>query len=498
VDLSSCALRGENLGDAPAVSASGYAAWLVWGTLAAAAVLSTWYLGVELSAGTAWTKLGLLCGTLSLAAVVAAGGFIGRGLSPLLRDLVLAGPTRWLPAVLVGGLLLRLLWGIILDIPQRSDGATYFTLAERLYTEGLYRDDRGDLAFWPPGYPFFLLTYFVVFGVKPWVPLLGNLTLFVVCTVVVYHLARLVLDEAAARLAALLLAVWPNYVFSVGLASKEMLLTALFPAAILLYLNGLRGPTPWRDRLSFLGSGALLGLSSLAQPSVVLFPIALAAHLALRREQLLRAAVVLALLACGMLAAILPWTVRNISALGAPVLISTNGGDVFYRANNPLATGGYIPRGERNLRPLGEIERNRAGYQWGGEWILAHPDRFLTLAIRKAVLFLGDDSTGAYETLKRDRGTTASYAALKGLSNLYWLGIWTLILWGLWRRSPQRWNLDVLLLGLPVLYLLGIDSIYEGGGRHHAPVMGFIAVVAAGLVSRDSNAWPLEAPPAGG
>jgi len=39
-----------------------------------------------------------------------------------------------------------------------------------------------------------------------------------------------------------------------------------------------------------------------------------------------------------MAATIAPWTYRNWRVLHAWVPISTNGGDVFYRANNPLAT----------------------------------------------------------------------------------------------------------------------------------------------------------------
>ena len=38
-----------------------------------------------------------------------------------------------------------------------------------------------------------------------------------------------------------------------------------------------------------------------------------------------------------MLLAILPWTMRNKLVLHHFVLVSTNGGSIFYRANNPKA-----------------------------------------------------------------------------------------------------------------------------------------------------------------
>lgn len=61
------------------------------------------------------------------------------------------------------------------------------------------------------------------------------------------------------------------------------------------------------------------------------------------------------------------WTVRNCTIFGTLVIISTNGGDVFYRANNPLATGGFTPIGEKDLKVYkgDELLWNRMGYTGG-------------------------------------------------------------------------------------------------------------------------------------
>jgi 4-amino-4-deoxy-L-arabinose transferase-like glycosyltransferase len=394
----------------------------------------------------------------------------------------------WLLAVIAGGIVGRLVLTVTVEVPLLSDGAAYFRLAEKLYTEGVYEDLRGDRAYWPPGYPLFLLAGFAIAGIKPWIPTAGNMILFVVTSVATYRLGRLALGEQAGRLAAFLLAVWPNYIFLASIASKEMLLTALLPVALLFYLQAI-DPTVRGSAavLRLLSSGMVLGFASLTQPSMMLFPSALAGHAVMRRDRLMRSARQIALVIVGLAAAIAPWAVRNLHILNAFVPVSTNGGDVFYRANNPKAMGGYAPAGELSLADLNEVDRSHTGYRWGLEWIRANPHRFLGLAVMKQVLFLGDDSNGVAETLRRGRPVTALYLVAKGLSNAYWLGVWALILLALRLRPRLYQRPALILLDLSVIYLLAIDSVFESGSRHHVPILGLLAILAAGPFGRRSG-----------
>jgi hypothetical protein len=198
-----------------------------------------------------------------------------------------------------------------------------------------------------------------------------------------------------------------------------------------------------------------------------------------------------------MLVVVLPWSARNYRALHTFVLVSTNGGDVFYRANNPRATGGWIKDGERSLRGYDELTRNRLGYQWGKEWIREHPDRFLLLALRKQVLFLGDDAVGIYETLKRGLGIGGGLYALTKLgTNLYWWGIWALALAAFLVHAPTSWHRrpEVVLFLLTILYFWAIDSVFESGARHHLPLVGLLAILAASLAEGGLESSPHEHP----
>jgi hypothetical protein len=175
---------------------------------------------------------------------------------------------------------------------------------------------------------------------------------------------------------------------------------------------------------------------------------------------------------------VLPWTARNHRVLNEFVLVSTNGGGVFYRANNPLATGGFKRHGERQVEHLDELTQNRLGYRWGKEWIREHPVDFLKLSLRKQILFLGDDAVGLYELKRSESIGGALYAGGKLAVNAWWWGVWALVLLALvthpgWTRRPE-----VLLLLLAILYFWAIHSVFESGGRHHVPLAALLAALA--------------------
>ena len=89
-----------------------------------------------------------------------------------------------------------------------------------------------------------------------------------------------------------------------------------------------------------VSAGMLIGLAALTQPGFLLFPGVVLASELLRNRPLRKTAESTVLIGMAMVMAILPWTVRNYLVFHRVVLISTNGGSVFYRANNPMANAG--------------------------------------------------------------------------------------------------------------------------------------------------------------
>ena len=173
-----------------------------------------------------------------------------------------------------------------------------------------------------------------------------------------------------------------------------------------------------------------------------------------------------------MAATIAPWTYRNWRVLHAWVPISTNGGDVFYRANNPLATGTWTPRGERSLPPDDEVEANRLGYQWGKEWIVDqlrhHPRVFLRLTARKIFIFWHADEAPMADA-------TGDRKSKYWSSRVFWIALIGLTAWSIYTRRRNR-NLWLLLL--PVAFLSSVHAVYESQQRYHMPVIPFLIIVA--------------------
>ena len=177
-----------------------------------------------------------------------------------------------------------------------------------------------------------------VFGAGLLAVNVANLLLFAGTLLAVLSLA-LRFGEGRARLATLLIALWPNLVASAGVASKEMVIVFLLPATLLLYL----GPTSGARAAMHLAAGLVLGYATLTQPALMLLVGVFVFYEVLLRTPPSGPPAGWPSWALGMALVVLPWTWRNHQVLGAPVLVSTNGGSVFYRANNPLATGGWIP-----------------------------------------------------------------------------------------------------------------------------------------------------------
>ena len=400
---------------------------------------------------------------------------------------------RWPWICFAVGTGLRILWVLLYPAPQHSDQAAYFGLARSLVESHSYGISNGGLAYWPPGYPFFLAVWFLALGFKSWVPLVANASLFGASLFVVARLARRIGGTAAGYLSSLILAFWPTMVMTAGLASKEMLVLFLLCLALLVFSGAQKADLGLKGVALAALTGLLIGYASLTQPSLMLFPSVLIAYEWLLAERLWLAVSRLVIVVAALSLVILPWTLRNHRVLGSWVPISTNGGDVFYRANNPLATGGYTPRGEQSLEGLDEVHRGRVGFHLGKEWIRAHPAAFLALAVRKQILFLGDDAQGAFETLKRGLGIGGMrYLAWKAISNLYWWCLWVTILIGLaihWNRELSR-NPLLGAVMLSILYLYSIHSVFESGAKYHEPLMGLIAVLAGQIFARPKEVQP--------
>ncbi len=435
---------------------------------------------------------------LGAAALLIAIAFLLRGVAVSLAAGLTAwvmrpGRFSWLAAIVLVGVLLRLLWVWIFPAVPASDGATYLQLATRL-SMGQPYEMAGTLAYWPPGYPLLLAPFIWAFGSGREMIIGVNLGLFLATLLVVFGIGQALAGEAVGRVATLIVALWPTHVAMTGLPEKEYVVILIVTSVILLLYRRPKIPHWWA-----LPAGMILGFGALIQPSLLLLPLAviLADLLQGRRFVTMTARVLMLIL--GMAVVVSPWTIRNYHVFDEFVLISTNGGSVLYRANNPLATGGDTKAGEIDLSPYSELEANALGADLAKVWIRENPLPFLRLALEKQILFLGDDSTGIYASLRRGTPdiSTPTYTFWKGIANVYWWALWLgiLILSASWLLRYHRSAVAHLPLALSFLYFYGVHSIAESDGKYHLPALGLLAVLAAvAIVASEAREAPTQDP----
>ncbi len=475
---------------------------IAWLLLSAAVVIGPHYLPESLNLGptSAARALAQLAGGVLLAILL-----IGPAAPVLHRALLRLAGQAPLWKIALAGVAAQVLVALLTHPTPVSDGLTYLGLSKAMVTEHSFVDAQGYRAFWPPGLPLFLVPFVALFGAGLAAIVSANLVLYLLGVSAVSLLARQLFTARAAGLAAILFTIWPSRLLTAGVASKENLTIAAVLWALTLGVLAFRPETHRRWRLAAL-AGVGFGVAAMAQPGLLLFAgtVPLCCRYALARP----AAAFVKLSAVILGAAVLtlaPWHARNCMVFhGAFCGLATNGGSVFYRANNPLATGGWTPEGAIPITHLPELEQNRLGFAYGKRWISEHPRQFSRLALKKVLLLLRDDVHGAYWGIFRGAGldhddsarqmTPARLATYRVGATLSWL-FWILVtscaarklMTG--RRQPVRQQLALLPLIYPLLYCAAVFAVFESDRRQHMIALSLLIVLAAGSLL-DSAALP--------
>ena len=453
---------------------------------------------------------------------------------------------RWLTAILILAAVLRIVWVLYAARePQELHDPTLYLFYGAQIAEGRgYRlptleeallivpeaieeaRERGDplpagepTAYYPIGYPAALGAVFALVKHTP-IPdnlvLAGaffNVFLGIATVALVYQVGRRLFGVAVGLLGALWLAVFPNLIFHTAAFLTETLFNFLVMAALVVLLSGSwKGGQLGRGRLLLFG--VLLGLSALVRPISLLFlpllPIVwLVAGFGWRRALGHTAAVLVA-----TVAVIVPWTVRNIVVMDAPIIISTNLGDNLCIGHHPGAPGHFTfadPTGAdycnfsleayRGLdRVEMEVRRNNDNIRSAVEFAVENPRFEVKLLSRKAWYLWNKDHNGlrAVESYGTDVfiDTDLREVLMRGADVFFFitisLGGLGLVAFVLPPRDPRR-----LFFLLALLALAGVPLVFFSAARFHVPVMPLLVVSAAwAVVSLRGLPRLLSPPPA--
>jgi 4-amino-4-deoxy-L-arabinose transferase-like glycosyltransferase len=288
--------------------------------------------------------------------------------------------------------------------------------------------------------------------------------------------------------AGLLVAVHPGLTIYSATRSHSLAFDALFFALTLLQAYRLHDqPTVGRS----LQLGAILGVGMLSRATIIVFlPIAalwlLATSPRASWRTLLRCGLVAGLCAAAIVA---PWSIRNSLLHGRFVFMLTTDSEVFWRGNNPLATGNsYIDRSQTiyAAMPPGELEDLRrqpnelAQAAWfqtrARAFIRDQPAEFVRLTLQKFVQFW---SFSAQTGVLYPRAWFQMYMA-------YYVLVVVLAAIGAWRlvRVGEAPMADAGLLSAFLLGLSALQSFYYVESRHRWAVESLLIAISGGGVAR--------------
>jgi len=397
----------------------------------------------------------------------------------------------WLAVALVFLLALGVRLGYVLTLGDGLvwDDARHYDRTARnfLQGDGLILDEQHRVER-PPLYPLLLAGIYLInyhlhlAGDVPLVRLVQVL-MGAATVLLVWWTTRRLFGERSALCAALAAALYPFFIYYVGVLLSETLavfLVALATAALV---------ATWEERALHypVAAGAALGLLCLTRSSFLLLPPLVVLVWLLVRRPRKRALLESALILVIWMAVLVPWVARNyLITHGRFVPGTLTAGWSLYEAAGPGADGG--PRMERIQWPEEVWPREGSGLD---EY---RADRYLS---RLTLEYVGRHRAEAVrlglKKLARLWNVVPNFSGYRSpvylaVSVLGYLPVMVLALVGAvaHRRSWRRW----CVLLVPAVYLSGIHAVFVGSIRYRVPAMvGLVVLAGAGAAVVLGRRW---------
>lgn len=382
---------------------------------------------------------------------------------------------------------LRLLWLLLIPVIPVSDSVMYHEFAKSISSGNGYAFPAGNLtAYWPVGTPAIYAFLYTLFGESFIVIAVFNVVVGLLTLVLIMLLARLWFNESTAYIVGILYAIWPSQIqFTTILASET-----IFNVFILLGLFFWYRPQS-NTLFNWIIGTIFFVAATYVRPIALLIPFILIGLSFLRGfnyKQLFSSSIVTLIT---MTILITPWAVRNYDLFDEFVLISTNGGPVFWMGNNPDSTGEYMPLPE-NLEFDSETERADYFKSEALKHIKEEPGIFAKRLIKRFVDYYRSENIGVNWNIEgiKQQGLDKTVLPLKLISSGYWVLLVLLAVYGGIGliRSEGFYNATT---ATPIIALIGyntvLHTIIASGDRYHFPIIPFIGLLAAHALFKIKN-----------
>jgi len=320
---------------------------------------------------------------------------------------------------------------------------------------------------------------------------MGSLNCLFIC-----FIGEKIFGRAVGLIAALILLLYGNLTL-IELTLEPETFVLFFNSLIVLFLISAReesvlGKSSWR----WLLPGLFIGLSVITKPNALLFlPLAFiwvwrgAFHRSLKFKATL-------FLLLGIILVVSPITLRNYLKFKDFILLTADGGKVFFHGNGPDSTGmeradlpdqGFAEEGysepdyahvlfRKTARaltglPLKPSECARFWFSYTLDYIRAHPHAALVLDIRKFFYFWGNYEAHDIDSVYKNYRSIQSWPLLPFgiISSLGLVGM------GL---SLKKFRQAFLLYSMVLVYLVSV-VVFFAASRYRLPAAPFLSVFAA-------------------
>ena len=409
---------------------------------------------------------------------------------------------KWPLAVFLAAFLIRLIY----LIQSRSNPSFYFPMVDEQWHFNWAKDIitgnfwGSEAYFRGPLYPYFLAILLKITGTSILWSRILQMIIPSLSAALIYLLATKSFSHKVGIVAALAFAAYGAMIFYDAMFMIESLFIFLNLLALYLLLQYEKDirPLPW------LISGAILGLSAITRPNILLIAPLFLLWIYFRpqfagnkRSSFLIAATYL----IGILVPILTVTVRNYIVAGEPILISSQGGVNFYIGNNPDAEGltmlmpevkldESLPWNEFTAATRKAAERETGKNLTAGEessfwtrkalgFIWNNPAKFISLTFRKLIYFLIGFENSDNQDIYFSRNYSSLYSALLWHKLIYFpFGLlFPLAVVGAvqgWKRRRELTLYYIFVIGyIPTVIFFLVTA------RHRLPVIPFLLIFAA-------------------
>lgn len=236
-----------------------------------------------------------------------------------------------------------------------------------------------------PGFPLFLAVIYKIFGHSFLSAKIGLAVLSALSCILLYLLGKILINKKTGIVCAAIYAFYPAAIFWCGYLAPETLTSFLFIGIMLILASNIRKNYPL-----IVAGGLVFGYAILTRSiSLVFFP-AFLIYFFIRSS--LKSAIRISLLfLVGTFLIFAPWVIRNYRIHHRFVPVSTEGGIVFFIANNEYSlsqeSGFYHAENVGDFRGLSEAEIDRKLYKTTIEFIKKNPRTYVKLVLDRFIRF---------------------------------------------------------------------------------------------------------------